>query len=270
MPAFDVVIPSLPGYAFSSRPPRPFNYRDDARLWRALMSALGYGRYAAAGGDFGAGVSTFLALDDPAKVLGLLLWTVELGPPVPAPASLSDAEREYLVGVEAWRQLEGGYKAIQSTRPQTLGYGLNDSPAGLAAWVLEKWRAWSDCAGDLERHFSRDFLLTLLTVYWVSSSITTSLRDYFDNRWSPSELNPADRVEVPTAFCLFPHQTAAEPLAPRSWLDRLYNIERWTVAERGGHFAPVEDPGRLASEIRAHFGGPTPGRMTAARRSTRM
>jgi pimeloyl-ACP methyl ester carboxylesterase len=196
---------------------------------------------------------TLLALDAPEKVLGLLLWTAELEPPMPAPASLSDAEREYLANAEAFWQVEGGYKAIQSTRPQTLGYGLNDSPAGLAAWVLEKWRAWSGCAGSLDGYFSRDLLLTLLTIYWVSSSITTSLRDYFDNRWFPSELRLGDRVEVPTAFCLFPHQTAAEPVPPRSWLERLYNIERWTIAEHGGHFAPVEDPGRLAEEIRAHF-----------------
>src|SRR5204863_4795962 len=169
------------------------------------------------------------ALEAPQEVLGLLMWTVELGPPIPAPATLSDAEREYLASLETWRQLEGGYKAIQSTRPQTLGYGLNDSPAGLAAWILEKWRAWSGCAGDLDGYFSTDFLLTLLMVYWVSSSITTSLRDYFDNRWSPSQLNAADRIEVPTAFCLFPHQTAAEPVPPRSWLDR---VQHRTVDRR--------------------------------------
>ncbi|HEX8732845.1 MAG TPA: epoxide hydrolase N-terminal domain-containing protein, partial [Ktedonobacterales bacterium] len=156
-PAFDVVIPSLPGYGFSERPAHTgINYRYTAALWHRLMRGLGYARYGAGGGDFGAGVTTFMALDDPAPMIGIHLSNLEI-PPYTGPGSqpLSEAERRFLARSEAFWQVEGGYKAIQSTRPQTVAYGLNDSPAGLAAWILEKWRAWSDSHGDLATRFSR-------------------------------------------------------------------------------------------------------------------
>ena len=149
-PAFDVVIPSLPGYGFSERPARTgVNYRYVAGLWHRLMRGLGYQRYGTQGGDFGAGVATHMALDDPQPMLGVHLSTLEITPYTgPGSRPLSQAERAYLAAMGRWEQTEGGYKAIQSTKPQTLGYGLNDSPAGLAAWVLEKWRAWADSGGD--------------------------------------------------------------------------------------------------------------------------
>lgn len=254
-PAFDVVIPSLPGYGFSERPARTgVNYRYVAGLWHALMRALGYDRYGAAGGDFGAGVATFMALDDPTQLLGIHLWTFEIDPYAgPGSRPLSKAERAYRLRVERWWQAEGGYKAIQSTRPQTLGYALNDSPAGLAAWILEKWRSWSDSGGDIDSRFSRDFLLTVLTIYWATQTITTSIRDYYDNRWSGVALGPDDFVRVPTGIAVFPHQLAEEPGSPREWLERLYNIRRWSVAPKGGHFAPAEEPVQLAREIVAFF-----------------
>src|SRR5437868_13382929 len=183
--AFDVVIPSLPGYGFSERPDRTgVNYRYTAALWHRLMRGLGYERYGAQGGDFGAGVATLMALDDPAPMIGLYLSNLEI-PPWTGPGSreLSAAERAYLAQNQRWAETERGYSAIQSTRPQTLGYGLNDSPAGLAAWILEKWRSWTDSGGDPLRHLSRDFLLTLLTLYWATQTITSSMRDYYDNRW---------------------------------------------------------------------------------------
>jgi pimeloyl-ACP methyl ester carboxylesterase len=153
-PAFDVVIPSLPGYCFSSRPPAAggITYRYAARLWHRLMRGLGYPRYAAGGGDFGAGIATFMALDEPAPLIGLHLTNLELSPYTgPGSAPLSGRERRYLAQARLWDETERGYTAIQSTKPQTLSYALNDSPAGLAAWILEKWRAWSDCQGYWNR-----------------------------------------------------------------------------------------------------------------------
>ena len=171
-PAFDLVIPSLPGYGFSGRP-MVANYRTVARMWHELMQGLGYGRYGAGGGDFGAGVATYMAIEDPARMIGIHLTTMELWPATgQGTRPLTAAENDYVAQVRQWDAAERGYSAIQSTRPQTLGYALNDSPAGLAAWLIEKWRAWSDSGGDLDARFSRDFLLTLLTVYWATQSIT--------------------------------------------------------------------------------------------------
>ncbi len=256
-PSFDVVIPSLPGYGFSDRPARTgVNYRQVAGLWHRLMRGLGYERYGAQGGDFGAGVATFMALDDPKAMLGVHLNNLEV-PPYTGPGSrpLSEAERTYLRRNEAWWQAEGGYKAIQSTKPQTLGYGLNDSPAGLAAWILEKWRSWSHCGGDLEGRFSRDFLLTTVTLYWVTQTITSSIRDYFDNRWFGVALGPQDFVNVPTGIAVFTNQFVDDGAPPREWAERLYNVRRWTPMPSGGHFAPVEEPERLGRDIAAFFAG---------------
>jgi pimeloyl-ACP methyl ester carboxylesterase len=254
-PAFDIVIPSLPGYGFSERPAHTgVNYRYTATLWHRLMRGLGYARYGAGGGDFGAGVATFMALDDPAPLIGIHLSNLEI-PPYMGPGSrpLSEAERRFLARSEAFWQVEGGYKAIQSTRPQTVAYGLNDSPAGLAAWVLEKWRAWSDSHGDLTTRFSLDFLLTTLTIYWVTQTITPSMRDYFDNRWFGDTLGPADFVSVPTGIAVFAHQFADEGEPPREWAERLYNVRQWTPMPRGGHFAPAEEPELLARDIATFF-----------------
>jgi pimeloyl-ACP methyl ester carboxylesterase len=254
-PAFDVVIPSLPGYGFSERPAHTgVNYRYTAALWRRLMRGLGYARYGAGGGDFGAGVATFMALDDPASMIGVHLSNLEI-PPYTGPGSrpLSEAERRFLTYGETFWQLEGGYKAIQSTRPQTVAYGLNDSPAGLAAWILEKWRAWSDLRGDLTTRFSRDFLLTNLTIYWVTQTIASSMRDYFDNRWFGDTLGPADFVQAPTGVAVFAHQFADEGEPPREWAERLYNVRQWTLMPSGGHFAAAEEPEPLARDIATFF-----------------
>lgn len=254
-PAFDVVIPSLPGYGFSERPARTgINYRYTAALWHRLMRGLGYARYGAGGGDFGAGVATFMALDDPAPLLGLHLSTWEIAPYTgPGSRPLSEAERTFLEHNEAFWQVEGGYKAIQSTIPQTLGYGLNDSPAGLAAWILEKWRSWGDTGGDLTARFSRDFLLTNLTIYWVTQTITPSMRDYFDNRWFGVRLGPADFVQVPTGIAVFAHHFADEGEPPRELAERLYNVRQWTPMRSGGHFASAEEPELLVRDIATFF-----------------
>jgi pimeloyl-ACP methyl ester carboxylesterase len=257
-PAFDVVIPSLPGYGFSNRPAAPggVTYRYVAGLWHALMRGLGYARYAAGGGDFGAGIATFMAVDNPAPLIGLHLTNLELTPWTgPGSRPLSLAEQAYLEQAEGWDRTERGYTAIQSTKPQTLGYALTDSPAGLAAWILEKWRSWSDCHGDLQSRFSTDFLLTVVTLYWVTSTITSSMRDYSDNRRWQGEprLGRDDIAQVPTAVAVFPHMLVPEGEPPREWAERLYDIRRWTVMPAGGHFAAAEEPELVARDITAFF-----------------
>jgi pimeloyl-ACP methyl ester carboxylesterase len=216
-PAFDVVIPSLPGYGFSDRPPQVgVNYQHVAGLWHRLMRGLGYERYGAQGGDFGAGVATVMALTDPEPVIGVHLSNLE-----------------------------------------TLGYGLNDSPAGLTAWILEKWRSWADSRGNLDQRFSRDFLLTTVTLYWVTQTITSSMRDYFDNdnRRFRVTLGPQELVKVPTGIAVFANTFVDEGTPPREWAERLYNVRRWTPMPSGGHFAPVEEPELLARDIAAFFAG---------------
>ncbi|MGZ6126548.1 MAG: epoxide hydrolase family protein [Myxococcales bacterium] len=254
-PAFDVVIPSLPGYGFSSRPARTgVNSRYTARLWHGLMQGLGYERYGAQGGDFGAGVATFMALDQPERMIGVHLSNLDVPPWTGAGSRpLSEAERAYLDRNQRWADGERGYSAIQSTKPQTVGYGLNDSPAGLAAWIVEKWRSWTDSGGDPERRVSRDFLLTLLTIYWATQSITSSMRDYYDNRWCGAALGPDDRVKVPTGIAVFASEFVPEGEPPREWAERVYEVRRWTPMPAGGHFAPAEEPERVARDIAAFF-----------------
>jgi pimeloyl-ACP methyl ester carboxylesterase len=254
-PGFDVVIPSLPGYGFSARPARTgVSARYTAGLWHQLMQGLGYERYGAHGTDFGSAVSTFIALDQPAALLGLHLSNLDVVPYTgPGSRALSDAEDTYLAQYAWWEATDRGYGAIQSTRPQTLGYGLNDSPAGLAAWVLEKWRGWADSGGDLEGTFSRDFLLTVVTLYWATETITPSMRDYVDNL-AARPLGPDDFVTVPTAVAVF-HQFIDDGIPPREWAERLYHVVRWTPMPRGGHFAAAEVPELLARDIATFFAG---------------
>ena len=218
------------------------------------MDELGYAQYGAYGADFGAGVATHLALAHPDRLVGIHLSTAEMSPYIgPGAALLTPDERAYLDQVAAWDSTERGYSSVQSTRPQTLGYALTDSPAGLAAWLLDKWRSWSDSSGDLDATFGRDMLLTLLTVWWVTRSVTTSMRDYFDNRWHTTPLGPDDYVRVPTAIALFSHEFVREPVPPRSWYERLYAIQRWKVYPEGGHFAAAERPDLFADDIASFF-----------------
>jgi pimeloyl-ACP methyl ester carboxylesterase len=258
-PGFDVVIPSLPGYGFSERPPQMgVNYQYVAGLWHRLMRGLGYKRYGAQGGDFGAGIATFMALNNPKPMIGVHLSNLEIAPYTGSGARpLSAAERTYRERNEAFWQKEYGYKAIQSTKPQTLGYALNDSPAGLAAWILEKWRSWSDSGGNLEERFSRDFLLTTVTLYWVTQTITSSMRDYFDNdnKRFRITLGSQEFVDVPTGIAVFANNFVNEGTPPREWAERLYNVRRWTPMPRGGHFAAAEEPELLARDIAAFFAG---------------
>jgi pimeloyl-ACP methyl ester carboxylesterase len=255
-PAFDVVIPSLPGYGFSERPARTgVTTRYTAGLWHGLMRGLGYERYGAHGTDFGAGVTTLMALDDPGPLIGLHLSNLDNAPYTgPGSRPLSEAEGAYLAQVGEWDEWERGYSAIQSTKPQTVGYALNDSPAGLAAWILEKWRSWSDSGGDLDARFSRDLLLTTVTLYWVTETIASSMRDYYDNRRAGLyTLGRDDFVDVPTAVAVFDNQFVPEGTPPREWAERLYDVRRWTEMPSGGHFAAAEEPELLARDIAAFF-----------------
>lgn len=250
--SFDVVVPSMPGYGFSDRPDkRGMTVSRIAGLWERLMKeSLGYHRFAAHGGDIGGGVTTRLGLMFPDSVMGIHITDVRAPYLGEGTRKLSDAERKFLAEEEKWEKEEGAYSDIQATKPQTLAYGLNDSPAGLAAWVVDKFRAWSDCDGDLERCFTKDELLTNLTIYWATETINSSVRLYYEHRHHPSALKRGERIEVPTAVALFPKDISRPP---REWAERSYNVQRWTEMPRGGHFAAMEEPELLVEDIRAFF-----------------
>jgi microsomal epoxide hydrolase len=249
--AFHVVCPSMPGYGFSEPPhERGFDVRKVAETVKALMAELGHRRYGAQGGDWGSAVTTLLGLLDAERVAGIHLNMVIARPPEgedPA-AGLTEAERAALAEARRWGEQETGYQRIQGTKPQTLGYGLNDSPAGLAAWIVEKFRTWSDCGGDVESRFSKDELLTNVTIYWVTQSITSSTRLYYESMRGASFFQGMGRVEVPTACAIFPKELARPP---RRWAERVYNVQRWTEFPRGGHFAALEEPEALVEDLRA-------------------
>lgn len=249
--SFDVIVPSLPGYGFSDRPnERGMNSVRTAELWARLMTeVLGYRRFAAAGGDIGSGVSQYLALAHPDLLVGIHLTGVGLPLTTELP-DLSEAEKQYLSAVQQWRMQEGAYAMMHSTKPQTLAYGLNDSPVGLAGWILEKFRAWSDCDGDVERRFSKDELLTNIMIYWVTETINSSVRMYYENAHMSPPLKPGQHIEVPAGVALFAKDIL---LAPREWAERSLRVQRWTQMPRGGHFAALEEPELLAEDIRAFF-----------------
>ena len=252
--AFDVIVPSLPGYGFSDRPTeRGMSPLKVAALWARLMTELGYERFAAQGGDWGSTISTAIGLNHAQRIIGIHLnyiagrflfgGTLNLTPE-------DETSKSYLAKLRAWTDLEGGYSHIQGTKPQTLAYALNDSPIGLAAWIVEKFRTWSDCNGELGSIFTRDELLTDVMIYWVTETLNSSVRLYYESREQPLQLSPANRVEVPVAVAVFPKEI---PMPPRALAERGYNIRRWTLMPRGGHFAAMEQPGLLAQDIREFF-----------------
>lgn len=252
--AFDVVVPSLPGYGFSARPTQSgMNVFRIADLWRQLMEGLGYTRFCAQGGDWGASVSTCLGLNHPQQIIGLHLNYIpgSFKPYQDASSrELSAVERSFLEEQSRWVEAEGGYGQVQRTKPQTLAYGLNDSPAGMAAWIVEKFRDWSDCDGEVERRFSKDELLTNVMIYWVSESIGSSMRLYYEGRLRPLHFQEGQRVNPPCGVVRFSKEA---PFPPREWVERGYNIERWTEIPTGGHFAALEEPELLVKDIRDFF-----------------
>ncbi|HYE86228.1 MAG TPA: epoxide hydrolase, partial [Vicinamibacterales bacterium] len=221
--AFDVVAPSVPGYGFSSRPATPgVESRTVAGVINALMTeVLGYSSYFAHGGDIGAGITSALAYYHPKNVRGIHLTAVR--DPVLDDGSppFTVAERVFLEARQRWSEDEGGYSHLQRTRPQTLAYALNDSPTGLLAWMVEKFRAWSDCEGELERRFSKDDVLTIATIYWVTETIGSSMRYYAASRENPWTLGRGERIRVPTAVAMFPKDLS---LPPREWAERTYHV----------------------------------------------
>ncbi len=252
--SFDVVVPSLPGYGFSDRPSeRGMTNFQIADLWAKLMQGLGYRRFGAQGGDWGAGISTRLGYAYPDSVIGIHLNYIpgSYRPYVgPETEGLSAAEEAFLKEQERWVRTEGGYGHLQGTRPQTAAYGLNDSPAGLAAWIVEKFRAWGDCDGNVERRFTKDELLTNVSIYWFTQTIHSSMRLYFESQKTPLHFKLGQRVPVPCGVARFPKEA---PSPPREWVERCYKVWRWTEMPRGGHFAAMEEPELLAEDIRAFF-----------------
>jgi pimeloyl-ACP methyl ester carboxylesterase len=213
------------------------------------MSVLGYPRFGAAGGDIGSHVSRYLGLDHPGRVVAV--HRTDAGVPVLTGdlADLADSERAWFDGVAAWAASEGAYAAMHRTKPQTAAVGLTDSPAGLAAWIVEKLRAWSDCDGDVERRFSKDEILTNVMLYWLTGTIGSSMRMYRANAAIPPP-QLSRRVEVPSGFALFPGDIVRPPMA---WLERTANVVRVSEPPRGGHFAAFEEPELYAEELRAFF-----------------
>jgi epoxide hydrolase len=249
--AFHVICPSIPGYAFSEAPREPgFDPQACAACFAKLMDALGYDRYFAQGGDWGSAIVSWLAALEPSRVAGIHLNLVFVAPPDSgdAMAGVSEAEAERMAVRRAFMRNETGYQQIQSTKPQTLGYALNDSPLGLAAWIVEKFHGWTDNDGIPESAVARDDLLTNISLYWFTGTITSSMRLYYENRHSGRSLPSPDRVDVPTAVACFPVELYQPP---RAWVRRHYNVVRWTEFPEGGHFAALEQPAALVGDLRA-------------------
>jgi pimeloyl-ACP methyl ester carboxylesterase len=246
--AFDVVVPDMPGFGYSDRPtgPSPSSVAV-AGLWADLMRTLGYERFGAAGGDMGSHVSRYLALDHPDRVAAV--HRTDGGLPVFAgdPATLTAAERAWFAEAATWSATEGAYGAIHRTKPQTVAAALNDSPAGLAAWIVEKLQSWSD--GGVGRSYTWDEILTNITIYWLTGTIGSSMRMYNANSAIPAG-QLTRRVEVPSGFSVFRGDVVRPP---RAWLERTANTVRVTEPDRGGHFAAFEEPELYAQELRDFF-----------------
>jgi pimeloyl-ACP methyl ester carboxylesterase len=258
--SFDVIVPSLPGFGFSDRTSHiGMNAFRVAGIWVELMQALGYDRFAAQGGDIGAAVSTALGLRHGKHIIGIHLNYIpgSYRPHIDADTTLTPSEHKFTADSARWYDENGAYAHLQGTRPQTPAYALNDSPAGLAAWMLEKFREWSDCGGDLYRSFTRDELLTNVTLYWMTQTIASSFRMYYEGRKAPLRFASGDFVRPPCGLARFPKEIICPP---REWVERGYNIQRWTDMPRGGHFAAAEQPEMLAADIRAFFRDLRPGR----------
>ena len=256
--AFDVVVPSLPGYGFSEKPRKTGLTFHIADIWNTLMTEeLGYTHFGAHGCDWGSTVTEHLARSHSRSVIGIHLTDVPFWHMFQRPGDLSAAETRYLAQAEQWQRKEGAYALIQGTRPQSLAHALNDSPAGLAGWIVEKFRAWSDCAGDIEKRFTKDELLTNIMIYWATGTIGSSFLPYYDFMnagpltWISEKLREwVGSSDVPAGFAIFPKDLLPPP---RVWADRFFNVRHWTDMPRGGHFAAMEEPDLLAEDIRAFF-----------------
>lgn len=246
---FHLVIPSLPGYGWSGKPTRPgWSVQRTSDAWAALMTMLGYERFGAQGGDWGSAVTTNLALRHARRVVGIHLNMVFVGPPR-GQAEFTERERHALTRFQHYRREDSGYAEVQRTRPQTIGYGLADSPAGQCAWILDKFWSWSDCAGDPVAAFGADRLLDNIATYWFTNSAASSARLY----WESFGERGAGPVSVPTGVSLFPHDIA---LPPREWAEPHFReLRMWHELDSGGHFAAFERPELFVAEVREFFDG---------------
>ncbi|MBV8913252.1 MAG: epoxide hydrolase [Acetobacteraceae bacterium] len=251
--SFTLVAPSLPGYGLSFRPgQKRFGAAEIGDCLAELMSeVLGYERFAAQGGDWGGFTASYMGVFHPEKLIGIHLNLLSIRPDLPPPANPTEEERRYFEEVAHWQREETGYQWIQGTRPQTLAFALADSPAGLAAWIVEKFRAWSDNDGTIEQAISRDRMLANISLYWFTGCIGASFWPYYARLHGPWPVPHGRTVEVPMGYAAFPREIRRPP---RSIAERTYtDIRRWTRMEKGGHFAAMEQPAALAAEIAAFF-----------------
>jgi len=252
--AFEIIAPSLPGFGFSGRPPRPIGPRKMAEMFNTLMTdVLGYDSYLAQGGDWGGAISSWLGFEHAAACRAIHINIMTMRHP---DGPKGPEEEAWAVEFDHEQIMEDGYRTQQATRPQTLSYAMMDSPVGVAAWLVEKFNSWSDTDGDdIESVHSKDSLLTNIMVYLVTGTFNTASWIYYGRREEGGRLLSPEgkRVEVPTAVALFPAELLSWP--PRSYVERVYNIERWTEMPRGGHFAALEQPDLLLEDIRAFARG---------------
>lgn len=251
--AFTVVAPSIPGHGFSFKPnQRRFGLVEIADTFATLMvDVLGYSSFGSQGGDWGAFVSSRLAHAYPQNVRGIQISLLTIPRERPPIANPTPEENAYFDQLAGWLKEETGYIQIMATKPQTLAYALSDSPVGLAAWILEKFRSWTDCDGDADAWLGRDVLATNLMLYWATGAIGSSFWPYYARHHGPWIVPPDEPIRVPCGYAEFPKEFLRPP---RSLAERMYgNITRWTMMERGGHFPALEQPEALAAEIRAFF-----------------
>lgn len=248
---FTVVAPSLPGFTLSFKPGQPrLGTEEMADLFAELMTGLGYPRFAVQGGDWGAFIASRLGYAHPEKLIGIHLNLLAVRRD-PREEPKSEEEKAYLSELAHWLKEETGYQGIQGTRPQTLAYGLSDSPAGLAAWIAEKFRAWTDCDGVIENAVPRDDMLANITLYWLTGAIGASFWPYYARMHRPWPIPEGATVDVPVGYAAFPKEIVRPP---RSLAQRTYtSIVRWEPMAKGGHFAALEQPAALAAEIEAFF-----------------
>ena len=251
--SFDLVIPSIPGYGFSQKITQPgCNVSFIADLWHKLMTELGYDKYGVQGGDFGAGVSTALSMKYPDHVTGMHLNYIpgNYVPVLEENEEFTKEENDYFNLEEEWYSREGGYSLEQNTKPLTLAYGLTDSPAGLCAWIVEKMYGWAQCNGYIGNVFTKDELLSNVTLYWVTETLHSSIRLYNENSKNPLITGKNSYINIPTAIARFAYE---EPFPPRKFVERGFNIQQWSEFPAGGHFPAIEKPELLTEDITGFF-----------------